>query len=423
MNKRAPRKRRDRKTSFGPTQKDIADALGVSQSTVAMALNPQYENRLLEETADRIRKYAEEVGYHPKRYAQIMQGGQTMVVGIIIRIGPYATGNELILLLANEFNRRGYRVAVIDPMWFDGDADEVKRYLLDQGVEGVVFCNLVNAEEAETFASKLPPNLPIVALQSTLENTPGVRMDLFSAYYDLTRFHLALGLRKLTLLSSFRDPGYITSPAYTLKDRAKGFAQAILEAGGEVVAAPAVAELLDMPSALSKAKHDELVGEIIYAVRDSNVISAQQHAYRQMRLLIESGNIPEALICANDDLAMGALAACVDAGISVPEQVRLSGYDATLTGQFAAVPLTTIRAQPKSLVAGAAAYLISLIEKPEGKPEVAPLSFFDNDIIVRRSSGTEEELLRLKEHGLPKSKSTYIFEWNRDSAPMLPSPV
>lgn len=408
------RKRR-RKLQLGPTQKDIADALGVSQSTVAMALSPHYENRLLEETAQRIKKYAEEVGYHPQRFAQIMQGSHTKVVGVVVRMGPYSLNTTLVNQLANECTRHGYQIVVVDPAWFDGDTEGVKRYLLDQGVEGVIICNIVT-EESNEIASNLPERLPTIGFQSMLEKSPSFYIDPLSAYYDITRIHIVLGARRLSLLLPFRDPGYLTPPGFTIITRATGFIRAIEEAGGEVLADRSVAELIDQPRLVECPSGKEPLGEIIYTLRQPGTTTIQQHGYQQATRLIKSGNLPRALICGNDDLAQGALAAFSDHGVAVPDDIFLSGYDDTVAGQFAAIPLTSIRPRAEEATRAAVKRLLAMIEKPDANPPTPGSTLFLNDIILRRSSGSIETLSALVENDMPELASRAVVEESRKEA-------
>lgn len=400
-----------RKIRFCPTQKDIADALGVSQSTVAMALSPQHEHKLMAETVERIRRYAAEVGYHPQRFAQIMQGGHTKIIGVIVRLGVYSNNHEMVALLANELNRAGYRLVLVDPVWFAGDCEAVKKWLLDQGVEGVVFCNITVSNEAQALQSQLPPTLPTFGLQSSLHSGPDVHPDLEAAYYHMTRLHLALGSRSLSLLSMFRDVGYLGRPDWPMRDRVLGFVRAIQEAGGTVVADEAVRELLEIPGCLSlSAPSEGIVGRLILPEKVSKVRNSYENGYHQTLRMIAGDILPDSLICNNDDGAMGALAACSDRGIQVPTALRISGHDDTLAGRFGIVPLTTIRPPLETMVKKTAEGIVSRIgshQEPVGKA----LSPIPCEIVVTGSIGTREEIQEIASAGFFKPGKEISFEW------------
>lgn len=400
-----------RKVRFSPTQKDIADALGVSQSTVAMALSPQHEHKLLVETVEKIRKYAAEVGYHPQRFAQIMQGGHTRIVGVIVRLGVYTKNHEMVSLLANELSRSGYRLVLVDPVWFGGNYEAVRKYLLDQGVEGTVLCNVSPDTEAQALRGQLPATMPIFSLQSSLSEGPSLREDLEGAYYHMTRLHLALGSRCLTLLSMFRDLGHLARPAWTVRDRVNGFIRAIQEAGGVVLADEDVREMMEIPNCRSKArKSDKLVARIVYPIRVHPVHNAYENGYCQTLHMIDSDDLPDSLICANDDGALGVLAACSDRGVSVPQDVRVSGHDDTMAGRFGIVPVTTIRPPLETLIKKTAAGIVARIKNSGSQPD----GFMPSepcDIVVTNSCGTPEEIQEVADSGFFQSEKDIRFQW------------
>jgi len=401
-----------RKVRFSPTQKDIADALGVSQSTVAMALSPQHEHKLLVETVEKIRKYAAEVGYHPQRFAQIMQGGHTRIVGVIVRLGIYTNNHAMVSMLANELSRAGYRLVLVDPVWFGGNYEAVRKYLLDQGVEGVVLCNVSPDTEAQALHSQLPATMPIFSLQSSRTSGPSLRADLEGAYYHVTRLHLALGARRVCLLSMFRDLGHLDRPAWTVRDRVFGFIRAIHEVGGVIIADEDVRELLEIPNCRSAArKSDKVVGQIIYPVRTESVGNAYENGFNQTLNLIDTDALPDSLICANDDGALGALAACSDRGISVPTDLRVSGHDDTMAGRFGMVALTTIRPRLETLVKKTAEGIVSAIQTSASPQSSEPLSAVPCDIIVTGSCGTRDEIQRVSDTGFFKPGPDIHFLW------------
>ncbi len=404
-----------RKVRFSPTQKDIADALGVSQSTVAMALSPQHEHKLLVETVEKIRKYAAEVGYHPQRFAQIMQGGHTRIVGVIVRLGIYTNNHEMVSLLANELSRAGYRLVLVDPVWFGGNYEAVRKYLLDQGVEGVILCNVSPNTEAQALRGQLPTTMPVFSLQSSHTGGPSLRADLEAAYYHMTRLHLALGARTVSLLSMFRDLGHLDRPAWTVSDRINGFVRAIQEAGGALVADEDVRELMEIPNCRNSVrKSDRIVGRVMYPVRVNPVRNAYENGFNQTLQLIDSDSLPDSLICANDDGALGVLAACSDRDMSVPRDVRVSGHDDTMAGRFGSVALTTIRPPLEALVKKTAAGIVSCIQNPEEFQQGVPLPSEPCEIVVTGSCGTRDEIEQVADNGFFKTGQNIRFQWAPD---------
>ncbi len=390
-----PRKAKKRVTGrYSPTQKDIAEALGLAQSTVAMALSSKHDHKLLAETVERVRSYAKKVGYHPQRYAQLMQGGSSRIIGVVARLNIYAANHELISLLSNELTGIGYRIILVDPSWFGDNHELVCTYLLDHGVEGVILCNLTQVEDAHTLYKLLPSALPKVSLQSSLEPIPNIWGSIESAFYALTRLHLALGSRRLALLLTFRDKGYLAKPAWTVTSRVKGFARAIQEVGGRLCAEDIVREMMELPKCHSLSQRDgaAIIGEIIQPERLPTINNAYENGYHEMMGWIDRDDLPDSVICANDDHAIGVLGACAQRGVEVPATLKVSGHDDTLPGRYATVPLSTVRIGMKAMAQHAARSIIELVNNPTSTA-IPAMTNLPNEIIVKRSMG-EPEVLR-----------------------------
>src|SRR5690606_37878671 len=125
-----------RSSAFGPTQKEIGEALGVAQTTVALALNPKYSKRYAPETVERIRKKAEEMGYRPRKFAQIMRSNRSYVIGVLVNAGAYEASRSKLVEMINVLRERNYATVVADIAWFNGNSQEALSYLLDQSIEG-----------------------------------------------------------------------------------------------------------------------------------------------------------------------------------------------------------------------------------------------------------------------------------------------
>ncbi len=403
--------------THGITQKDIADALGLAQSTVATALNPKTEHKLLFKTAEQIKSYASKMGYRPLRVAQIMRGEKTRVIGVVMRMGMYSSNHELVRQLANCLNRECYRLVMVDTQWFDGDPEMIKNYLMDQVVEGVILCNVNSLEDAEAIVNVLPESLPVVSLNSAqLARTPIVRLNTHELYYQLTRYHLALGSQRLVYLSIYRDPGTLSRPGWSTKERITGFIQAVRDAGGIIVADGHSQELLEIHGCHAKIPkgYHGMIGEVVYPVKKENINNAFENGYDYVARLHRKGERYESLICTNDDVALGAMAACADLGIAVPGDLRISGYDDTASGRFAMVPLTTVRRPLVGMAEKAVEVLLHRIQNPD-ESALPALHLLPADILPRASTASFEEHEELHKTGFPGSNDHGIsFEFQSD---------
>jgi len=91
-----------------------------------------------------------------------------------------------------------------------------------------------------------------------------------------------------------------------------------------------------------------------------------------MRALLASGDRPTAVFCTNDLIALGALKACVEAGVSVPAEMSICGCDDIETARLVTPELTTVHVRARELGARAARLLIRLVEGSEPIAGSAP---------------------------------------------------
>lgn len=382
--------RKKKPSPYGPTQKDVALALGLAQTTVALALNPKYQHRYSPETVQRIREKAKELGYRPQRHAQIMRGANTKVVGILVHLGFYESSRQKLDELIIAFRRLGYSAVVAEVTWFGRDLNAAIEYLLDNSIKGLVLLNISQPCDLTQIQAR---NLPVVLLNCNLEgmSLPSVNESIEEGYIQLTRHHIAQGARRLVHCNNQRstDPAHNRFLGYTVRERLTGFIKAIHLAGGTVefdFAGYDLSNLLKETLATLPAPERRVRGltGLIFAPplspERTNIFEVGNYA---AHALMNAPKPPDAVVCDNDDLAIGFLRGCADLGIAVPQQVRLSGYDASTVGGYASVPLTTYRAH-NALLAQRTAELLVALQNQQPVAEITQR--VAGELIIRQSS-------------------------------------
>lgn len=360
--------------AYGPTQKEIADALELAQSTVATALNPDTAHKLQPETAARIQAYAQKVGYRPQRFAQIMRGGRSHIIGAVFISGKYHAPQERVKLLAQHALEGGFNLIAVDLDWFGHDHHFARHYLLDAAVEGVVLCNLMEDRIRGWLNFCRDRALPVVTMGQVPEHEAfdSVQSDLRSAFGEMTRHHIAQGSRFIQHVPHMfaRRIADLPDSNKSVRDRLLGFADAIIAAGGQIQCVPEDLALLTQGKASSAGDPDAgLVGGIFYPqVTETQFRDAFEFGRLAMLQVLDTQNtLPDSLLFSNDDSAVGALSVCIERGIRVPAEIRLSGVDDAPFARYCGVPLTTVR-QPSEAMAGwAVKRIIELIEKPAAR--------------------------------------------------------
>lgn len=377
---------------FGPTQKDIAEALQLSQSTVALALNPKQQHKLQAETVAHIQAKAAELGYRPQKLARILRSGRSHTIGVVYRQGLYHAPQERVKFLAQQAIEAGYQLVAVDLDWFGKDNKGVQDYLLGAAVEGVVLCNLPlhNLETWEGFFRER--GLPVVSLSSqAADDWDDAQADLETAFFEMTRHHLAQGSRRLTLLISFHDIGFRGPVFFSIQARVRGFSRAIREAGGSIVADDETRSYLALKNEKNKAT--DIVGEIYSPVRTEAHHSAFESGRVVVEQMILENRHTDSLICNNDEIAAGAVTACLQYGTQVPPTLKISGADDAPFSRYCGVPLTTIRQPSEEMTRWCIERIVQLIENPTERKSPQK-RMFPCELVYRRSSEVISETLR-----------------------------
>ncbi len=361
------------------TQHQLARKLGVSRSTVAAALNPASTIKLNEATRQRILEAARELDYRPDRYARVMRGGKSGMIGILHFGGLLQVAAERAFHAAAALRTETYEVVAADLSWSVESVEAACSSLVDARVEGVIVAGMTIPSEASNLGRLREEGIPVVALSGNpLDWAPHFRGDTRLGIYDLTRHLLALGHRRLSLFThistSERDAGdYIWAGS----ERVKGFSKALIEAGGKIV---------ERFSARAAKAGDAPTGTIAPCALPSNPFDPFTPGYEGMKAILRGRQRPQAVLCSNDEIAIGAMRACRELGVSIPGELAITGYDDIALSAFCEVPLTTVR-QPNQAMAEAA--VTSLLRMIDGEtiPPSRRLQLFPCEVIVRRSCG------------------------------------
>lgn len=293
-----------KKTSV--TLKGLAHQLGLSPSTVSRVLNDAAgeESRWASpETNRRILALARELGYAKNPYAASLRTARTRLIGVVVpRLQDYvlATMYEGIDEAAVE---HGYVAVVANSLDNRESHDQRVRKLLDQRIDGLILGD--TPFDGSTLAAIEREDVPFVLVNRRSPGYPSVTCNDHQGG-RLAGEHLAsLGVKKVFLLAG-------KDQMSTSIDRTAGFREALAEHG------------IELPDAhVATGGFDATAGEA------------------DMRKLIDSAGIPDAIFAVNDFAAIGALGVLAERGLSVPDDVKLVGYNDTPLAS--GVGLTTIR--------------------------------------------------------------------------------
>jgi DNA-binding LacI/PurR family transcriptional regulator len=294
---------------------DVAEHAGVSVRTVSNVVNGfRY---VAPTTRARVQASIDSLGYRPNLAARTLRRGRTGLLALVVPEIDSPYFSDLAARTVRTAEAAGWTV-LIDQT--DGDVDRERRLLhgeRSQLVDGVLFSPWsVPAEELATRTD----TAPIVLLGEHSEPSPvdHVVIDNVEAAREAVAHLVARGRTDIAAIGVHAAPANDTA-----RQRQVGYRRAL-----------------------------EAAGLPLRADREAAVTSLHRpEGHRAMSELLASGSRPDAVFCFSDELALGALRAVADAGLRVPDDVALVGFDDIEDGRYAVPTLTTISPDKDAIAA------------------------------------------------------------------------
>ncbi len=324
--------------------KDVARLAGVSISTVSRVLNKSAP--VSKDKRVRVEKAARDLGYVPNPAARTLLLRETGVLGVVV---PYATGeffSEFLSGVDQTASDNGRFLLISISHRSDRDLHRALANL-NKRVDGlVVWAPEVDAADV---AELVGDELPLVFLNS-LDSAKGndlIDFDNYGGMYAVATHLIELGHRDIVFI---KGPPRASDAA----SRLRGFRAALLE------------------HAIELRPGRELQGE--YTV---------EAGYNLVNTILSLEPRPTAIMAPNDQSAVGVLRGLHEAGVVVPDEMSVTGFDDVPSSSFATPTLTTAHVPVREL--GEIA-IRKLVERIEGRDELAQVHL-SVDLVVRNSSG------------------------------------
>ncbi|MEU5885154.1 substrate-binding domain-containing protein [Spirillospora sp. NPDC047279] len=325
--------------------KEVALAAGVSPGTVSNVLNRP--ERVAAATRARVMEVIGELGFVRNGSASSLRAGQGRLVGLMVHdlANPFFTA--MAAGVEDLMSERGYAVILCSSATSVEREDRNLRMLAEQGVRGVLVTPVEDGRDRFRLLHERGIGTVMLDHAATRPQQCSVTVD------DVAGGHMAV---THLLERGARDIAYVSGPLSIRQcaDRRTGALQAIEQAG------PPDAALREVE------------------VPDLTPRSGQRAAER---LLAE---LPDAIFCANDLLAMGVLRELLQQGVRVPERVLLMGYDDIEFTTASAVQLTSVRQPTYQLGRIAAELLLDECDDTGGHAHQQIL--FQPELVVREST-------------------------------------
>jgi len=337
-----------------PTSRDIADLAGVSQATVSRALRNSPLVR--EETRQRIQQIARDLNYFVNRNAAGLRTHQSNTIALLLFDDTEGTDTQMNLFFLSMLDnitrsaaRLGYDVLVSLQQL---TADWHIEYQASHRADGLILLGYGDyAEYREKLAALAAANTRFIIWGPIVKDQPGHSFgcDNESGGYQATKHLIDLGRRRIAYIGRMAR----RSPEHAA--RYDGYARALREAGLE-------------PDDRLRVPTD----------------NSERLGYEAVQQLLARGDPFDAIFAVTDLIAIGAIRALQDAGLRIPDEVSVVGFDDMPLAAHVTPALTTVQQNSQMGGEGLVESIVSLIKgEPVQSKLMAP------KLIVRESCGAK----------------------------------
>jgi len=325
-----------------PTLGMVAERAGVSPSTVSRILNGTAQ--VSEDKQALVKAVIEELGFRPDPAARSLAGGRTMSIGVLTQFIDSPYYGEALRGIEDELHKANYVPLFVSGHWNEAEEKNRLFMLQERKVDGII---VLTGKLADETLVDMAANIPVVVTGRRL-----TAPNLFSIDFDNTE-GACLAVRHLHALGH-RRVAFISGP-------------------------------LDHPDATQRLQgYREEAQRKDMVLDDSLVVYSdyqESGGFRAMNDLLSASVQFTAVIAANDQMAYGARLALHRAGLRVPEDVSLLGFDDLPHSAFTLPPLTSVRQSVYEIGTSAAKAMFDLLNKRN-----PPSRLVEAELVVREST-------------------------------------
>lgn len=328
-------------------QQEIADRLGISRGTLHRVLvgSPLVNKK----TRARVEEELKSLNYIPNRAARSLKVGRSLTLGILGPARIRMANNIKLDGIYRTAEERGYSVII---SYSDGSRDSDERgikHLLSHMVDGIIVMGRGLCQPSDHFKAYQDTGKPIVSIYPVHDfECDCVYLDTAAAFERMTRYFIELGHKRIGLAV------FMPRTSRFVQTRERGYVKALEKAG-----------IPFDPGYLIYASPSIMGGEEVPYVESLETADMDYAAgFWATREIMRRRPMPTALVCASDDTAIGALRAAHIAGLRVPEDLAIIGYDNSTIARYTSPPLTTVE-QPNYRMGQRAVEL--LLDRIEGR--------------------------------------------------------
>lgn len=287
------------------TIKDIAKRLGIHHATVSRAL--QGSKKVNERTKELILQTAKDMGYTPNILAQNFRTGKTKIICFIVPDLKHHFFSRIISMISEMAREKGFMIVIFQSNDDPNAEKDIINSLISLHVAGAAASVGLRTSSTDHFDRLIEENIPLVYFDRVPKETicSTIAPDSQMAMKQVVDKLVNTGKKKIA---------YISYDGYTkiFEDRLKAYSQFVREAG------------------LSYEK----------CVSSEQIFIAD--GYKSASILFSSSEKPDAVICVNDEVAIGVIKYLKNHDVSIPDEVAVVGFDDNPMGLVCNPELTTL---------------------------------------------------------------------------------
>ena len=347
------------------TIKDVARAANVSVASVSRAMNGH--ESVSEAVRERVTAAARALHYIPHSAARSLITRRTQTIGVLLPDLHGEFFSELIRGIDQAARRAGMHMLVSSS---HGDSDEAVAAI--RTMRGRVDGLLIMSPhiDADVLQEHLPTTLPVVLMNTPIENASydAIAIDNYWGARAMTRHLIERGYRRVALIAG-------PDRNFDAQERLRGYR--------------------------------DTLAELLPGVREHVVAGdfSEEAGYRAGQFLLGQSVRPDAIFAANDMMAIGCLFALNEAGVQVPRDIALAGFDDIPIARFVSPPLTTVRVRIADLGQQALERLMAVLQ-PDDEDAVPPQTL-RAELVVRQSCQRDAVAACVEAANDPRSDATH----------------
>lgn len=339
------------------TIQDIAKALNITASTVSRALNNH--PKIKQTTKDLVIAKAKELLYQPNTIAASLRKGKANTVGMIVpRVNRHFFSN-IITGVESVLNPAGYNLIICQSEEnYEKEINNINT-LIASRVSGILISISLETKKLDHIRKVMNHHIPVVMFDRVADELDvcKVENDDLAGSYDVTKHLIEQGYRKMMWIGGSRSFN-------TYHNRFSGYQKALAEIGIDAEQMPI------------------LEGDI-----------SLKATYEYFKTYQDEHSLPEVIFSASDYMAMGAIMAFQEKGLTVPNDIAISGYSNEPFAELVNPKLTTVEQFSKEMGRATARLLLDEIES-ESEEQVPRKTILRPKLIIRESTIKKNKILQ-----------------------------